>query len=395
MVDGVFSRMVIGRMTMTYPDGRVVSYGRGGPGTQCRISVRNADFFRKCVLFGDVGFGESYVDGDWQTDNITDVIRWMIENVEHHPTLMADVKKSSPVNWLKSLNALSHIFNRNSRSGSRKNISAHYDLSNEFFALFLDPTMTYSSAYFKRAGQDLHEAQIQKYEELCCRLRLKSSDHLLEIGSGWGGMAIYAAKNFGCRVTTVTISRKQFDLARQRITQEGLAGRVDILLQDYRDLDGVYDKIVSIEMLEAVGDEFYETYFTQCHRLLKPEGLLGLQVILSPDHRYESFRKNIDFIQKHIFPGSLLPSLARLHQAVNRTGALNLFHYEDISLHYARTLNMWREQFRKNIGAVKRLGMDDAFVRKWDYYLSYCEAAFATRNIFVAQMTWARPNVIL
>jgi cyclopropane-fatty-acyl-phospholipid synthase len=228
--------------------------------------------------------------------------------------------------------------------------------------------------------------------QLCQKLRLQATDHLLEIGSGWGGFAIYAAKNFGCRVTTVTISEQQFDYATRRIIQEGLSDKITVEFKDYRNIEGCFDKIVSIEMLEAVGHEYYETYFRKCHQLLKKEGVLVLQMILSPDNRYESFRKNMDWIQKHIFPGSLLPSMSIIQKAITRTGGLNLYHFEDIGPHYAATLDMWHANFNKNLDSVRSLGFDEHFIRKWNYYLSYCQAAFNTRNISVAQAVYSRPN---
>ncbi|MBF0504752.1 MAG: class I SAM-dependent methyltransferase [Candidatus Omnitrophica bacterium] len=384
--------MHLGRLVMVLPDGQILSYGHGHGGVHASIKIINNDFFKKCVLFGDVGFGESYVDGDWETDDIAKVIEWMIINVEDHPTLMADKPKRSPVNFLKIFNNMISFCRKNSLMGSKKNIGAHYDLGNEFYQLFLDPSLTYSSAYFKNMGQSLEDAQYQKYEELCRKLRLKKTDHVLEIGSGWGGFAIYAAKNFGCRVVTTTISQQQFDYASRRIALEGLSDKITIELKDYRKLKGKFDKIVSIEMLEAVGHDYYATYFSQCHRLLKKDGLLGLQMILSPDNRYESFRKNIDWIQKHIFPGSLLPSMAVIQRAINRTGDLNLYHFEDITPHYVRTLSIWRDNFNNNLDSIRPLGFNEEFIRKWNYYLSYCQAAFSTRNISVAQAVFSRPN---
>ncbi|MBZ0165716.1 MAG: cyclopropane-fatty-acyl-phospholipid synthase family protein, partial [Candidatus Omnitrophica bacterium] len=288
--------------------------------------------------FGDVGFGESYVDGDWDTDDITRVVEWMILNVENHPTLMSDKQKRTPVNFLKMCNNLLALCRKNSLIGSRKNIEAHYDLGNEFYQRFLDPSMAYSSAYYTDQDATLEEAQYQKFEQICRKIHLRKNDHLLEIGSGWGGFAIYAAKNFGCHVTTITVSQKQYDYAKNRIAAEGLDNLINIQLKDYRHVEGQFDKIVSIEMLEAVGHEFYQTYFEQCHRLLKKDGLLALQVILSPDNRYESFRKNMDWIQKHIFPGSLLPSNAVIQQHINNAGDLCLLDYEDMTRHYVRTL---------------------------------------------------------
>lgn len=392
IIDHVFRPMHLGMMTMTLPDGGMLTYGNGQGGVNASIRITNNDFFKKCVLFGDVGFGESYVDGDWETKDITKVIEWMIINVDNHPTLMSDKKKRTPVNFLKICNNVLSFFRKNSLLGSRKNISAHYDLGNEFYRLFLDPSMTYSAACFKQPRQSLEDAQYQKYEELCQKLKLKSTDQVLEIGSGWGGFAIYAAKNYNCRVTTVTVSQQQFNFAVRRIAAEGLTDKVKIELKDYRKIEGKFDKIVSIEMLEAVGHEYYGSYFSQCHQLLKKDGILALQMILSPDNRYESFRKNIDWIQKHIFPGSLLPSMSIIQKMINKTGDLNLYHFEDITADYVQTLAMWRENFNKNLDQIRGQGFDEPFVRKWNYYLSYCEAAFKTRNISVAQVIFTRPN---
>ena len=276
----------------------------------------------------------------------------MITNVENHPTLMADQHKKTPVNFFKIMNNILSFFRKNSIKGSSKNIQYHYDLGNDFYKLFLDPSMTYSSAYFKSVEKTLEEAQDQKYEQLCRKLHLKRTDHVLEIGTGWGGFAIYAAKNFDCKVTTVTISQQQFNYVVEKIDQEGLSAKIKVELKDYRHLEGKFDKIVSIEMLEAVGHEFYKSYFSQCHHLLKKEGILALQVIISPDNRYESFRKNIDWIQKYIFPGSLLPSMAIIQKNVNQTGNLNLYHFEDMGMDYVKTLAIWRINFNTNLKQV-------------------------------------------
>jgi cyclopropane-fatty-acyl-phospholipid synthase len=279
--------------------------------------------------------------------------------------------------------------------GSRRNISRHYDLNNEFFRLFLDPTLTYSSAYFCREGMNLEDAQIAKYERLCRLLRLKSSDHVLEIGSGWGANAIYMSRHYGCRVTSVTISEEQYRLASERVREAGLDNRVTIQLKDYRVIEAIdarFDKIVSVEMLEAVGHSYMDEYFAKCHALLKKDGILALQVITCPDSRYESLRKGIDWIQKHIFPGSLLPSVGAINNAVNRTGDLTLVDLKDLGLHYAQTLRAWYDQFNSRLSEIRSLGFDEHFVRKWNYYLCYCEAAFAMRNIHVMQLVYTRPN---
>ena len=277
-------------------------------------------------------------------------------------------------------------------ASAARNIREHYDLGNDFYRLFLDPTMTYSSALFERPGQTLEEAQTAKYDRLCQKLKLKPDEHLLEIGSGWGGMSLHAAKKYGCRVTTITISEAQFRYARELFQKEGLAGRIEIKLLDYRLVTGQFDKIVSIEMLEAVGDAYLETYFAKCHELLRPGGLLGLQMITCPDTRYDSLRKNVDWIQKHIFPGSLLLSVHRVNQALRRTGDLHLHDLTEMGLSYAETLRRWRAAFNRQLPQVRALGFDERFIRKWNYYLCYCEAAFARRNISVVQTIYTRPN---
>lgn len=375
---------------MHLPDGRKIVYGTGKE-IFAEIRIHHMRYFRRCVFFGAVGFGESYVDGDWSTDNITAVISWMIINHENHPTMSVQ-KKWKPVNFLGLINILYGKLRENTLKGSRKNISAHYDLSNDFFKLFLDSTMTYSAAYFKDAQQSLEDAQVAKYDLLCRKLRLHPQDQVLEIGSGWGGFAEHAVKKYGCRVTTITISQEQYEYAKQRFQRQGLNKMIDIKLMDYRQLQGRYDKIVSIEMIEAVGYKYLDDYFKTIHRLLKKDGVLALQMILFPDHRYEIARKSTDWIQKYIFPGSLLPSVSAVQKAINRTGTLNLFHLEDMTMSYAKTLNIWHRLFNQKKDEILKLGMDEEFIRKWNYYLCYCEAAFNMRNISVVQAVYSRPN---
>jgi cyclopropane-fatty-acyl-phospholipid synthase len=275
---------------------------------------------------------------------------------------------------------------------SKRNIRDHYDLSNDFFRLWLDDSLTYSSAIFPTPDADLHTAQIEKYDRLCRRLQLQPHDHLLEIGSGWGGMSIHAASTYGCKVTSLTISPAQQKEALERVRAAGLADRVEIRLQDYREVSGRFDKIVSIEMIEAVGDQFVDLFFRQCTRLLQPQGLLGLQMIICPDRQYPILREGVDFIQKHIFPGSLLMSLRRVNEATVKAGDLNLFDWKDLGMHYARTLQLWREKFLARLEDIRALGFDEKFLRKWEYYLAYCEAAFGTRHISVVQAIYSRPN---
>jgi len=388
----ILSEMKKGYLVLRLPDGQTFAYGDPHSSHHARIRIVRPEFFRKCTLYGDIGFGESYVDGDWETDDITAVISWFLLNIESAPSISGSAARSVGLNLLRAVNRMVHRLRDNTLRGSRKNISDHYDLSNEFFSRFLDPSMTYSAAYFGGRDLTLEEAQKEKYDRLCRMLNISSQDHVLEIGGGWGGFAEHAASTYGCRITSITISEQQCTFARQRIREAGLAHLVDVQLKDYRTLEGQFDKIVSIEMLEAVGDRYFEEYFAACSRVLRPQGLLGLQVITSPDSRYELFRKGVDWIQKHIFPGSLIPSVARLNKAINKTSDLFLHDLKDFGPDYAKTLRLWRERFNGERQAVRRLGFDDRFIRKWNYYLSYCEAAFAMRNISVVQMVYTRPN---
>jgi len=388
----IMSRMDKGRMHLTLPDGGRIELGSGEGNVSANVTINDNEFFRQVILYGDIGFGEAYVDGLWDTDNITNVIKWFLLNVENNPVVSGNKTQAVMLNILKWFNKLSHLKRANSISGSQKNISEHYDLNNDFFASFLDPTMTYSSAYFYRDGMSLQEAQLAKYDRLCRQLHLKPTDHVLEIGSGWGGNAIYMARNYGCKVTSLTISAEQLKLARERVEEAGLSDKVSIQMKDYRVMEGQFDKIVSVEMLEAVGHKYLDIYFKKCHDLLKKNGILALQVITSPDSRYDSLRKGVDWIQKHIFPGSLLPSVAAINGAINRTGDLTMVDLKDLGLHYAQTLKLWFDQFNANLPTIKTLGFDDTFIRKWNYYFCYCEAAFATRNINVMQLVYSRPN---
>jgi cyclopropane-fatty-acyl-phospholipid synthase len=392
IVMSALEQMTLGCLRLSFPDGAQQIIGRPDAEICASIRITRGNFFKRCVLFGDVGFGEAYVEGDWETDDITRVIAWFILNLEKSPALSGSHGKKFLLNLLGGCNRILHLLRPNSLRTSRRNISEHYDLGNDFYKLFLDPTMTYSSALFESPEQTLEAAQVAKYDSLCRKLKLKPADHLLEIGSGWGGFSCHAAKNYGCRITTVTISGEQFKHARARFKHEGIAGGVEIKLMDYRLITGRFDKIASIEMLEAVGHAYHETYFAKCHELLKRDGLLGLQMITCPDARYDSLRKNVDWIQKHIFPGSLLPSTGRVNGVLNKTGDLFLHELADLGNSYAKTLKLWRERFNQNRGQIRALGFDEKFVRKWNYYFSYCEAAFAMRNISVVQAVYTRPN---
>jgi cyclopropane-fatty-acyl-phospholipid synthase len=388
------SKMDKGSLYLTLPDGEQITIGTGEDNISATIRVNDEAFYKRLILFGDIGFGEAYVDGLWDTDNITNVIKWVLLNIENAPGVSGSKTQALSLNLLKFFNKLSHFKRANTVDGSRKNIAEHYDLNNDFFASFLDPTMTYSAAYFYKDGLSLEEAQLAKYDRLCRQLHLKPSDHVLEIGSGWGGNAIYMAKTYGCKVTSLTISEEQHKLAVERVEEAGLTGKVSIELKDYRQMDGVFDKIVSVEMLEAVGYNFMDVYFKKCHDLLKKNGILAIQVITSPDSRYAALRKGVDWIQKHIFPGSLLPSVGAINNSINRTGDLTMVDLKDIGLDYATTLKLWFYAFNANLPTVRSLGFDDRFIRKWNYYLCYCEAAFEMRNINVMHLVYTRPNNI-
>lgn len=381
-----------GHLKLTLEDGSQLNLGDPEGTVTAELKVHSPEFYKRIVQYSHIGFAEGYMDGDWETPDLEQVIAWAILNVENSPMLDGSHNQNRLFNILGWLNRLGHRLRPNSLKTSRQNIQEHYDLSNAFFSLFLDPTMTYSSARFTSPEQSLEEAQLEKYSVLCQKLRLKASDHLLEIGTGWGGFSMYAASQYGCRVTTLTISQEQFLLAQERIAAAGLSGQITVLLQDYRKTEGQFDKIASIEMIEAVGDRYFETFFGKCASLLKKDGLLGMQMITCPDGRFELLRDNVDFIQKHIFPGSLLPSLGRVNQALNRTGDLSLFELEDLGLSYVRTLRCWFERFNQNLDAVRALGFDERFIRKWNYYLMYCSAAFRMRNITVVQALYTRPN---
>ena len=368
------------------------SYIAGGQaGVEARIKIHDTDFFRRCVLYGDIGLAETYIDGLWDTDSIERVITWAISNVEDRP---GEPPRSSHrvLNLLKFVNRLGHLLRPNSVSTCRRNISEHYDLGNGFYSLWLDSTMTYSSAYFTADDQSLLSAQSSKYERLCRQLRLKSGDHVLEIGCGWGGFSEHAASHYGCKVTAVTISAEQYRFASERMLRAGLQDLVEIRLEDYRHVQGKFDKIVSIEMMEALGDRYLPVFCRQINRLLNPDGIVALQYITVPDCRHPRLRKGVDFIQKHIFPGSLLLSVGRVNEILNRTGDLFLHDLKDLGSSYARTLKAWRISFNARTPEILKSGFDEHFLRKWNYYLQYCEAAFAMRNISVVQAIYTRPN---
>lgn len=390
-IEQALARMTLGCLQVTLPGGFTRRFGHA-PEVTATLRINRPEFFKRCVLYGDIGFGEAYVDGDWDTDNLPALLAWFLQNVENAPGLSGSRAQPAALNLLRLGNRVKHLLRPNSVKTSRRNIAEHYDLGNDFYRLWLDPSMTYSCGLFVSPELTLEQAQTAKYDALCRNLRLKPTDHLLEIGSGWGGMACHAAKHYGCRVTTLTISEAQLAWCQERFAREGVADRVEVRLQDYRHTTGEFDKIVSIEMLEAVGERYVDGYFAQCARLLKRDGLLALQYITSPDSRYAEFRKGVDWIQKHIFPGSLLMSVGRVTQALLRGTDLHLHTLHDLGHHYVRTLNEWRQRFNEHHPELLKLRFDEAFIRKWNYYFSYCEAAFAQRNISVVQAVYTRPN---
>ncbi len=350
---------------------------------QCTVQVHSLSLYRTLMNSGSLGAAEAYMEGQWSCDDLTALVRILCRNMSQLDSMEGGLARIA--GWFARAG---HWISRNTREGSRKNIAAHYDLSNSLFELFLDPTMMYSSAVFENESQSLESASIAKLDRICQSLNLQPTDHLVEIGTGWGGMALHAAKNYGCRVTTTTISKEQHALASKRIHEAGLQDRVTLLMTDYRDMVGQYDKLVSVEMIEAVGDEYLPTYFGACDRLLKPGGKMLVQAITLPDQRYATYLKSVDFIQKYIFPGGCLPSVGAMQSAVAKGTSLRLTGLFEFAESYAITLRNWRERFFQRIDEVRELGFDDRFIRMWEYYLCYCEGAFRERSVGVAHLVW-------
>ncbi|MEW6990985.1 class I SAM-dependent methyltransferase [Colwelliaceae bacterium 6441] len=340
-----------------------------------KIIIHDPSVYRDFVKGGSIGVAEAFIEGKWSSTNVTNVIRIFAKAQQLTDKLEA---KKSWTNRIK--NAFSHWQNRNTQSGSKRNILAHYDLGNELYSRFLDPQMMYSSAIYPADNSSLSEAQSYKLETICQRLSLKATDHLLEIGTGWGGLAIYAAQHFGCKVTTTTISDAQYQYAKTRIEQLGLSDKITLLKEDYRDLTGSFDKVVSIEMIEAVGYEFLPRFFKQCNDRLKPGGKVLIQSITIADQRFEYYKNNVDFIQKYIFPGGFLPSVNVLSEHITSHSDLVIEKLDDIGLDYARTLNDWRRNFLASWNELSTLGYDETFKRLWLFYFAYCEGAFLERS---------------
>lgn len=356
------------------------------------IDLSNPQAYSMIAFNGILGASEAYMDGLWQTDDLVAVVRFMVYNMNK----LHDINKNRSFANKLALKMLGAV-NKNSLLGSKQNICAHYDLGNDFFKLFLDSKMMYSSAMFKRQGatdlnMSLEEASIQKLENLCKKLELKATDHLLEIGTGWGGLAIYAAKNYGCKVTTTTISEEQYRYAKEAIVKAGLQEQIILLKKDYRELKGTYDKLVSVEMIEAVGHQFFSNYFDQCNRLLKDNGLMAIQAITILDQRYEQAKNSMDFIKRYIFPGGCLPSVKVIADHIARDTNMTMLNIEDITLDYALTLQKWREAFFHHLKQVKDQGYDQRFINMWNYYLCYCEGGFRERVIGTSQFLFAKPD---
>ena len=351
------------------------------------LHVKDSQFYGEVVFGGSIGAGEAYMQGYFECDNLTNLIRLMVRNQSLLDNIESSFAKiTSPIQaWL-------HRINKNTQVGSRRNISVHYDLGNDFFKLMLDPTMMYSSAIFETSKQTLEEASLAKLKRICKKLDLKSSDHVIEIGTGWGGFAIYAAQHYGCKITTTTISQAQYQLALERIKEVGLEDKIEVLLSDYRDLTGKYDKLVSIEMIEAVGYQFYDTYFKACGNLLKQNGIMLLQAITITDQRYASAIKSVDFIQRYIFPGSCIHSVTAMLNSITKSSDMRLFDLEDIGPHYATTLARWRDNFFSNISEIRALGYPEAFILMWDFYLCYCEGGFEERALGDVHMLLVKPE---
>jgi len=393
IVLSLFRKFTLGGLSLTYPDGHSLHFGEAGAPITARITLNDPEeFFKRCMFYGNIGMGEAYTDSIWDTPDIAAVISWFAINMTAIQGDDTDSSTLPGVNFLKIINWFRHLKRSNTIETSRRNIAEHYDLGNEFYSLWLDETMTYSSAKFTHETQTLAQAQTEKYDALCRKLQLKPTDHVLEIGCGWGGFSHHAAKKYGCKVTAVTISEAQAAYAHDRIEKAGLSHLVEIRIQDYRLITGKFDKIASIEMLEAVGHKFHESFFAKCHEVLAPQGLLAVQYITVPDCRYQSLTKGVDWIQKVIFPGSLLLSVGRVNEVINKTSNLFLHHLEDLGLDYARTLSTWHDTFNAKLEQIRPLGFDEPFIRTWNYYLKYCEAGFATRNISVVQAVYTRPN---
>ena len=357
----------------------------GGPAVSIR--VHDMTFYSRVGAQGSVGAGDAYGDGLWSCDDLVGLVRLLVRNRDLLDGMEGGLARLG--GWILRCR---HALNRNTRAGSRRNIAAHYDLGNEFFATFLSADMMYSSAMWQDADDTLEQASTRKLDVICRKLGLRPGQRVLEIGTGWGGFALHAAKQYGCHVTTTTLSGEQHALARRRVAEERLTDRIEILLQDYRDLQGRYDKVVSIEMIEAIGAQYLDTYFAKLASLLKPAGQALIQTITIEDHRYEQALAAVDFIRRYVFPGSFIPSINAVMSAKTHTTDLALLHLEDFGLSYARTLHEWRARFMARLPDIRAQGFDERFIRLWEFYLAYCEGGFLERSIGVSHLLFRRPG---
>ncbi|WP_251358400.1 cyclopropane-fatty-acyl-phospholipid synthase family protein [Kangiella sp. TOML190] len=380
------SKINDGRLVVSDPLG-VIECGNQSSDIQVNIRVDTLDFYQQVALQGSIGVAESYMKQEWKVDSLTDLIRLFVRN----RNLLDDMESGTA--WLKNqILKLWHLFNKNNVAGSRKNIAAHYDLGNDFFELFLDDYLMYSSAIYTPSCANLQQASELKLKTICEKLDLQACDEVIEIGTGWGGFAIYAAKHYGCKITTTTISEQQYQYAKQRVKAEGLSQKITVLKQDYRNLRGQYDKLVSIEMIEAVGHHYLNTYITQCNDLLKEDGLALIQAITIEDVRYEKALKSVDFIKRYIFPGSFIPCVSAITHSAAKNSQLRLINLEDFGESYAKTLRDWRIRFLQNIDAVRELGFNESFIRMWEFYLCYCEGGFLEKAISDTHLLFAKPK---
>jgi cyclopropane-fatty-acyl-phospholipid synthase len=369
--------------------GETLRFGDGGDNAllQATIEVHDSRFYREVLLGGSLGAADAYTQGWWSADDLTAVLRMFASDAEAAGRLERGLARLGG-----TMTRLVHAWRANTRRGSRRNIRAHYDLGNAFFSRFLDESLTYSCALFTRPDMSLEQAQREKLDHVCRKLGLVPGEHVLETGTGWGSFAMHAARAYGCRVTTTTVSPAQYELASARVRDAGLADRVDVRLEDYRDVDGLYDKLVSIEMIEAVGERFLETYLDRCSRLLRPAGAMLLQAIVISDRKYDAYRRSTDFIRTCVFPGGFLPSRGSLFSSIARATDLRVTDLEDLTPHYVTTLREWRRRFRDNAAAVRGMGCPETLLRLWDYYLCYSEAGFAERTVGDVQVLLAKPG---
>jgi len=387
--DKYLSKITQGTLEVIYSCGTKKKYGNNTQ-PKAKLTLNNADLFKRLTLFGDIGFAESYMDKDFECDDLTALIKIGLINSSTLETKSEDAKKFSLHNLFPLVNKIKHIMRKNSKTRSAKNIQEHYDLSNDFFKLFLDDTMMYSSAIFEKENDTLFEAQKRKIDVLAKKLNLQKGSKVLEIGSGWGAMSMHLVKEYRCEVTTLTLSKEQKKLCEDRFKEHDMEESIDVMLKDYRDMQGQFDAVIAVEMFEAVGREYFDIFFKKCEELLKPSGILVMQIITMPNQRYESYCKGTDFIQKYIFPGGHLPSVEKILESTSKNTKLNLLHMEEFPEHYAKTLNIWHKTFEQKIQEVKDLGFDEYFIRMWKMYLCYCEAGFLTRNINLVQVCFTR-----